>query len=95
MPDANQNDDQLDLAAQLSQLHDDTFIGPGEVACLVASTRKSVQKLSRLAPDRLPPRVVGSGRLLRWRLGTVRDWIRAQSPPAPAAQSRRVGAPRR
>jgi hypothetical protein len=95
MPDEVQNDEQLDLAARLSRLHDDTLIGPGEVASLVASTLKSVQKLARLAPERLPPRTAVSGRLLRWRLGTVREWIRAQSLPAASAPIRRVGAPRR
>lgn len=88
-------DQRTALAVLLAQLDDDTLIGPIELASLVSSTEKSVQKMARRAPDRLPPRAAVAGRLLRWHLGTVRSWIRNHSTTAACSPARRVGAPRK
>ena len=88
-------DAKLAFAALLAGLHDDTLIGPRELAALTASTCQTTQKLARRSPERLPPRAAVPGRQLRWHLGTVRAWIRAHRTTAPDNPVRRVGAPRR
>ena len=88
-------DPKVALAAVLAGLHDDTLIGPRELAALTASTWQSTQKLARRSPERLPPRATVPGRQLRWRLGTVRAWIRSHGTTVPEMSVRRVGAPRK
>lgn len=83
------------LAARVACLHDDTFIGPIELAALTSSTVQTVQKLAKRNPERLPPRAAVASRRLIWHLGTVRAWIRAHRTTEPENPVRRVGAPRK
>lgn len=83
------------VATRVASLHDDTLIGPQELAALISSTWQNVQKVAKRDPGRLPPRAAVPGRLLRWHLGTVRAWIRNHSTTAVTGPARRVGAPRK
>ena len=83
------------VAIRVASLHDDTLIGPLELAALMSSTWQTVQKLAKRDPERLPPRAAVVSRRLVWHLGTVRAWIRAHRTTAPDNPGRRVGAPRK
>lgn len=63
------------LLQAIQRLDDTTLVGPIEVAALLNLSRISVQQ--RKLPIGFPDPVSGM-RLLRWRLGEVRIWIRGE-----------------
>jgi len=95
MLEIDKNEARVRIAAGVATLHDDTLIGPLELAALLSSTPQTVQKLSKREPGRLPPRAAVMSRRLVWHLGSVRAWIRARGTTAADSQARRLGAPRK
>ena len=82
--------EQLYIAEQLTKCHDDTLIDPSQVAAITGFSPVSIQqnKISGLPPSdtRLKSR--------RWRLGDVRDWVRAGSQKTTNQnQSNNIGRP--
>ena len=83
------------LAERVSKLGDDVLIGINEAAAVSGLSPLSLQQRR----VRTFPRPLDGMRLLRWRLGDVRAWMRAAnspavSPPLTAAKKRRAGRPR-
>lgn len=95
MLEIDKNEVRARVAAGVGALHDDTLIGPLELAALLSSTPQNIQKLAKREPERLPPRATVMSRRLVWHLGSVRAWIRACGTAVTASQARRVGAPRK
>lgn len=80
-------------------LDDDQVIGPRELADLLNTTLSQVYKLSSAEPERLPPRLVVFGRKLAWRVGSCKEWLRAQQVAHVTARNlqasaKRIGRPR-
>ena len=80
-------------------MDDDQVIGPHELADLLNTTLSQVYKLSSAEPERLPPRLIVFGRKLAWRVGSCKEWLRAQEVAHVTARSmqtsaKRIGRPR-
>lgn len=95
MLEIDKNEVRARIAASVGTLHDDTLIGPLELAALLSSTLQNIQKLAKREPQRLPPRATVISRRLVWHLGSVRAWIRSHGTSVTESQARRVGAPRK
>ena len=65
----------LETMALLSSLHDDTLI---QCCDLAALTGYSVEIVRQRRLPEMPPPIKVLGRL-RWRLGTIRQWIKSQA----------------
>jgi predicted DNA-binding transcriptional regulator AlpA len=64
------------LAIQVSRMRDDVLVGVTEVAALCGLSEVYVKQ--RRVPGFPPPHP--RLRLLKWRLGDVRDWMRTTPP---------------
>lgn len=65
------------LIERLSLLSDDILVGIEEVAAITGFARLTVQQ--RRIKDF--PQPLSGVRRLKWRLGDIRDWIRARTQP--------------
>lgn len=73
----------LDLAAALATLSDDTLIDVPSIAALLCLTPASARQAAYRSAETFPPRFPLPSRRLRWRLGDVREWIRRGAQPIP------------
>lgn len=64
------------LAILLGQLPDDVLIDTSDLSILLCLTPNATRQAAYRNPDSLPQRFGSASRHLRWRLGSVRDWIK-------------------
>lgn len=69
----------LQLAATLAGLDDETLIDVSALAALMCLTPASARQAAYRNPSVFPPRFPTPSRHLRWRLGDVRQWIRLRA----------------
>ena len=86
-----------ELLKTLTEMGDDTWIGPTELACLLGYAERTIKQ--RRAE--IPPPDNRAKRHLRWRLGDVREWLRTTNPRpeepqirSPRKQARRTSTPK-
>src|SRR5690606_17336267 len=72
--DSNAN---VNIARQLGSAHDDTLIDVVGLGALLCLTPETARQAAYRKAEHIPPRF--PSRQLRWRLGDVRAWIRAQA----------------
>jgi hypothetical protein len=71
------NQQRFQILKQLEQLGDDVLIGVAEVSAMIDYSIPIIrQRRVRNLPEPLKPR------RLRWRLGTIREFLRGATPPA-------------
>jgi predicted DNA-binding transcriptional regulator AlpA len=89
------------VAALVSRMHEDSLIGPRELAALHSTTVGAIHQLRAKHPERLPPTAGVGGRQLRWHLGTAQKWLRDRATATSAASvslaeaAKRNGRPRK
>jgi predicted DNA-binding transcriptional regulator AlpA len=66
------------LRKLLAGMHDDQLIGVSELAVMLNTSSGMIYRLAYVGSPKLPPRITTFGRKLTWRLGTCREWLRAQ-----------------
>jgi predicted DNA-binding transcriptional regulator AlpA len=72
--DPKQAEIEMSRAAQASPLGDDAIVPSERVALILGCSGREVSVLRK--DGRLPP-AVRIGRLLRWRLADIRQWVRS------------------
>jgi hypothetical protein len=65
--------------AALASLPDDALIDVGAVATLYSCSTRHAWRAADAG--QIPPPIRGVGRIVRWRIGTIRDHIRGGCPP--------------
>lgn len=78
----------MKLAAEISRLGDDAWIGSRELSALTGFSLTSIQQ-KRVELPPADPRF----RTLKWRMGDVRAWMQLSVASEPSADSRRTGRP--
>jgi hypothetical protein len=64
------------IITELGKLPDDTLINWEELSVILCLTPAATRQAAYRNPKSLPPRFNVVSRHLRWRMGTVREWIK-------------------
>lgn len=87
------------LRLEIPRYDDHQVINVEQLSVLLDTTTGNVYRLLCRRPESLPPRITVFGRRRVWLMGTVRAWLKAQSPAFDSSSvptsTQRKGRPRR
>lgn len=78
------------IVIELGKLPDDCLIDWTELSTILCLTPAATRQAAYRNPKSLPPRFEVKSRHLRWRIGTVREWIKERGFQVLAASDDRI-----